>query len=56
MRAKPLTVLQMLPALDGGGVEQGTLDVAAALVRHGHRSLVLSDSGRLVPRLLAEGS
>ena len=53
---KQLTVLQLLPALDGGGVEQGTLDVAAALVRHGHRSLVLSDSGRLVPRLLAEGS
>jgi glycosyltransferase involved in cell wall biosynthesis len=54
--AKSLTVLQLLPALDGGGVEQGTLDVAAALVRQGFRSLVLSDSGRLVPRLLAEGS
>ncbi len=56
MRADPLTVLQLLPALDGGGVEQGTLDVAAALVRHGHRSLVLSGTGRLVPRLLLEGS
>ena len=54
--ARSLTVLQLLPALDGGGVEQGTLEVAAALVRQGHRSLVLSDSGRLVPRLLAEGS
>jgi glycosyltransferase involved in cell wall biosynthesis len=54
--ATSLTVLQLLPALDGGGVEQGTLDVAAALVRHGHRSLVLSETGRLVPRLLAEGS
>ena len=53
---KPLTVLQLLPALDGGGVEQGTLDIAAALVRHGHRSLVISDTGRLVPRLLAGGS
>ena len=48
--------MQLLPALEGGGVEQGTLDVAAALVRHGHRSLVLSETGRLVPRLLAEGS
>ncbi len=54
--AKPLTVLQLLPALDGGGVEQGTLDVAAALVHHGYRSLVLSETGRLVPRLLADGS
>ena len=56
MRARQLTVLQLLPALDGGGVEQGTLDVAAALVRQGFRSLVLSETGRLVPRLLAEGS
>jgi len=56
MRANSLTVLQLLPALDGGGVEQGTLDVAAELVRHGHRSLVLSETGRLVPRLLVEGS
>ena len=54
--AKSLTVLQLLPALEGGGVEQGTLDVGAALVRHGYRSLVLSDTGRLVPRLLAGGS
>ena len=54
--ARPLTVLQLLPALDAGGVEQGTIDVAAALVRHGHRSLVLSEAGRLVPRLLADGS
>ncbi len=53
---RPLTVLQLLPALGGGGVEQGTLDVAAALVRRGHRSLVLSETGRLTPRLLAEGS
>ena len=53
---RPLTVLQLLPALDAGGVEQGTVDVAAALVRHGHRSLVVSETGRLVPRLLAGGS
>ncbi len=53
---RPLTVLQVLPALDGGGVERSTLEVAAALVRHGHRSLVLSGGGRLLPQLLAGGS
>ena len=53
---KSLTVLQVLPALQGGGVERGTLEVAAALVRHGHRSLVLSAGGRLLPELLAGGS
>jgi glycosyltransferase involved in cell wall biosynthesis len=54
--ARRLTVLQLLPALQGGGVERSTLEVAAALVRHGHRSLVMSSGGRLVPGLLAAGS
>jgi glycosyltransferase involved in cell wall biosynthesis len=53
---KTLTVLQVLPALQGGGVERGTLDVAAELVRRGHRSLVLSAGGRLLPKLIATGS
>ena len=53
---QPLTVAQLLPALNDGGVERGTLEVAAALVRHGHRSLVISADGRQVPRLEAEGS
>jgi glycosyltransferase involved in cell wall biosynthesis len=53
---KSLTVLQLLPALQGGGVERGTLDVAAGLVRRGHRSLVVSAGGRLLPELLAGGS
>jgi glycosyltransferase involved in cell wall biosynthesis len=51
-----LTVLQVLPALDGGGVERGTLEVAAALVQRGHRSLVISAGGRHVDRLEAAGS
>lgn len=48
--------MQLLPALDGGGVERGTLDVAAGLVQRGHRSLVVSAGGRLLPALLAGGS
>ena len=47
---------QLLPALDGGGVEQGTLEVAAALVHEGHRSLVISAGGRLLPGLVAAGT
>jgi glycosyltransferase involved in cell wall biosynthesis len=53
---RPLTVLQVLPALNAGGVERSTLEVAAALARQGHRSLVLSGGGRLVATLLAGGS
>lgn len=51
-----LTVLQILPALASGGVERGTLEVAAYLVQAGHRSLVMSAGGRMVSALEAAGS
>lgn len=53
---KKLTVLQLLPALESGGVERGTLEVAHALVEHGHRALVISAGGRLVAPLVASGA
>ena len=53
---KKLTVLQLLPALESGGVERGTLEVAHALIEHGHRALVMSAGGRLVAPLLASGA
>jgi len=56
MAGKRLTVLQILPTLESGGVERGTLEVAAALVRAGHRSMVVSAGGRLVAEVLASGS
>lgn len=51
-----LTVVQLLPALESGGVERSTLEIAEALVRAGHRALVVSAGGRLVPRLQALGA
>lgn len=56
MEDRRLTVVQLVPALESGGVERGTLEVAAEVVRRGHRSLVISAGGRLVERLEAEGS
>jgi glycosyltransferase involved in cell wall biosynthesis len=50
------TILQILPELDCGGVERGTLEVAAELVKRGHRSIVVSGPGQMVPQLIAEGS
>ena len=46
----------MLPALEGGGVEQGTLEIARALARAGHESVVASAGGRLATTLQREGS
>jgi len=53
---RSIVVLQVLPALESGGVERGTLEVGRYLVEHGHRSLVMSAGGRLVEQLAAEGS
>ena len=51
-----MKVVQVLPALDGGGVEQGTLEIARALVAAGHESIVVSNGGLLVDILVDEGS
>lgn len=53
---RALTVLQLLPALESGGVERSTLEIADALVRAGHRALVISAGGRLLPALLDIGA
>lgn len=54
--ARRLTVVQLIPALQSGGAERSVLEIARALVQAGHRSVVISAGGRLVPQLLAEGS
>jgi len=54
--ARRLNVVQVLPALDAGGVERGTLEVADHLAGAGHRSTVISAGGRLVDALERGGS
>ncbi|MCL7715651.1 glycosyltransferase [Stenotrophomonas mori] len=51
-----LTVLQLLPALHAGGVERSTVEIAQALVAAGHRAVVVSAGGRMVPALLDSGA
>ena len=51
-----MKVIQVLPALNGGGVEKGTLEVAKFLTDNGHESVVVSAGGSMVPLLEAEGS
>ncbi|NNH78187.1 glycosyltransferase family 4 protein [Acinetobacter sp. ANC 5380] len=51
-----MKIMQLLPELNSGGVERGTLEIARALVADGHESLVVSNGGRLVAQLEAEGS
>ncbi len=51
-----MKVMQILPELNSGGVERGTLEIARALIAEGHESLVVSNGGRMVAQLEAEGS
>jgi len=51
-----MKVMQLLPELNSGGVERGTLEIAHALVDAGHDSVVVSHGGRMVVQLEAEGS
>jgi glycosyltransferase involved in cell wall biosynthesis len=51
-----MKIIQILPELNSGGVERGTLEVAAHLVKHGHEAVVISNGGRLVAALEASGA
>jgi Glycosyltransferase len=46
-----MKIIQVLPELNSGGVERGTLEVAQRLVEEGHEALVVSAGGRMVPAL-----
>ena len=55
--ARRATVLQVLPALGaGGGVERGTVEIAAAVAAGGGRALVASEGGVQVHELSRAGA
>ena len=51
---KKITILQVLPDLNSGGVERGTLEVNKYLANNGHRTLVVSNGGRMVEELIRD--
>lgn len=51
-----MKVVQVVPRLDGGGVERGAIEVAAALVAAGHEAILISQGGRLVADLERVGA
>ena len=48
-----MKVVQFVPSLDSGGVEQGVIEIAKALVEDNHESHVVSSGGRLVDDLIS---
>jgi len=51
-----MNILQILPELNVGGVETGTVDLARYLVQQGHKSVVVSNGGAMVSQLQSEGT
>src|SRR3989338_6362979 len=51
-----MRILQILPELNVGGVETGTVDLAKYLTGHGHHSVVVSNGGALVEELEKNGT
>jgi glycosyltransferase involved in cell wall biosynthesis len=55
MPHRPLTVLQVVPRLNTGGVERGTMEIAEAVCAAGGRALVATSGGRLEFRIARAG-
>lgn len=51
-----MKVLQLIPEMESGGVERGTLELARHLGALGHESIVISGGGRMVAALEACGT
>jgi len=52
---KPV-IMQVVPALKSGGVEQGVIDISRAIVKAGGISIVVSNGGYRVPELTRDGT
>lgn len=48
-------IVQLLPELNQGGVERGTVELSRELVKRGHRSTVISAGGKLAPQIEKDG-
>ena len=48
---KKLVVVQIVPALNNGGVERGTIEVANYLANKGHTSIIISSGGAMLNKL-----
>ena len=56
MNKKKYTIVQILPALNTGGVERGVVEISKALIDSDFRSIVISSGGYMVPQLKRNGT
>jgi len=51
-----MRIIQLLPELNEGGVERGTMELSRELVKLGHESIVMSAGGKLVQQIEEDGA
>jgi len=51
-----MRIVQILPELNEGGVERGTVELSAELVKNSHESIVISSGGKLVSQIEKDGA
>lgn len=52
---RPLSVLQIVPRMEMGGVERGAIEIAEAIAREGGRALIATAGGKMSPRAVKAG-
>lgn len=50
-----MRIVQLLPELNEGGVERGTMELSRELVKLGHESIVISAGGKLAEQIKKDG-
>ena len=50
-----MRIIQLLPELNEGGVERGTMELSRELVKRGYESIVISSGGKLQEQIEQEG-
>ena len=50
-----MKIVQLLPELNEGGVERGTMELSRELIKQGHESIVISAGGKLVEQIKRDG-
>jgi len=50
-----MKIVQLLPELNEGGVERGTMELSREIVKLGHESIVISAGGRMAEQIEADG-
>jgi len=51
-----MKIVQLLPELNEGGVERGTVELSRELVKNSHESVVISSGGKLVVEIEKDGA